>query len=166
MGAHGGESPGGIRKFPRGVRGEAGGGLPTPSPAVDSSVELLAGAAGTLHRVLPALGAWRRAVAPAVPAAETPAFDDDLARAALGWLFVSAGWLLDDALGDDPPPRDPALAGLMPRRRQMLAHRFRVAAGLDTAVLPGLRELAAQLAAATDGAWSRPELPLAPAFRL
>jgi hypothetical protein len=113
-----------------------------------------------------ALDTWRSAVAPAVRVVGTPAFDDDLARATFGWVFVSAWWLLDDALRDDPPPRDHALAGLMPRRRQMLAHRFRLAAGLDTAVLPALRELASQLAAATDAAWGRPELPLAPAFRL
>jgi hypothetical protein len=112
-----------------------------------------------------AVEAWRDAVATALPVVRAPDFDADLARATIAWVFLSAGWLLEAALGDDPPPRAPERAGLMPTRRAMIQHRLSLAAGLDTPVLPGLRALAERLHDASVTAWGWAELRLAPAFR-
>ena len=112
-----------------------------------------------------AIEAWRSTVEPQLPVVAEPVFDDDLARATIAWAFVSSGWLLDAALDGDPPPADPARRELMPTRQQMVGHRWRTAAELETAVLPALRELAAETHAASVAMWGRQSLALAPAFR-
>jgi hypothetical protein len=112
-----------------------------------------------------ALQRWRRAVGPAAPVVTTPRFDDDLARALIGWVFISAGWFLAPALGDDPPPSDPARRALVPGRRALLQHRLRLVEQHPTRVLPALRELAARTHAGTVRAWGHHPLPMAAAFR-
>jgi len=112
-----------------------------------------------------ALGRWQQAVAPAYPAVTAAAFHDDLARATLGWVFISTGWFLAAALDGDPPPPDPARRHMIPTRRALLQHRLRLAAQQETALLPALRELAAQTLAATLQQWGPHPLPLARAFR-
>jgi len=104
-------------------------------------------------------------VAPACPAVTAAAFHDDLVRATFGWVFISAGWFLSAALDGDPPPPDPARRHMIPTRRALLQHRLRLAAQQETALLPALRELAAQTLAATLQEWGPHPLPLARAFR-
>ena len=112
-----------------------------------------------------ALRAWRDAVTPAVPAVRSPGFADDLARSTVAWAFISASWFIDAALDGDPRPHDLTRWALVPTRRRLLNHRLRLAAQLDTEVLPALRSLAAQTEAETVRAWGPQELPLAPAFQ-
>ncbi len=112
-----------------------------------------------------ALESWRGAVAPAMPCVRTPDFEDDLVRATLAWVFLSAAWLLAPALDGDPPHRRPEFADRMPARRAMIQHRLALAADLDTHALPALRALARRVHGATVAAWGARELPLAPAFR-
>jgi len=112
-----------------------------------------------------ALTSWQQAVEPAFPVVTTPASQDDLVRATLGWVFVSVGWSLAAALDGDPPHPDPARRPMMPSRRALLQHRLRLAAEQDTGVLPALRKLAAQTLAATLQAWGPHPLPVARAFR-
>jgi len=112
-----------------------------------------------------ALTRWQQAVAPAFPVVRTPPFQDDLVRATLGWVFISAGWLLAAALDGDPPPSDPSRRHMIPTRRALLQHRLRLAAQQETALLPELRELADQTLTASIREWGTRPLPLAPAFR-
>ncbi len=111
-----------------------------------------------------ALQAWRQAAAPGAPAVLTPDFQDDLARATIAWVFISASWFLPAALDGDPPPPDPARRAIVPTRRALLQHRLRVAADLDTGALPALRDLADQAHQATVSQWGRRPLQLAAAF--
>ena len=62
-----------------------------------------------------ALTAWRTALAPVVPAVAEETFAEDLLRARTAWAFVSLEWFLPAALGGDPPPVQPMLAGLVHR---------------------------------------------------
>ncbi|MEP6632446.1 MAG: hypothetical protein ABJA89_18385 [Lapillicoccus sp.] len=112
-----------------------------------------------------ALDRWRQAVMTTTPVVATTRFADDLARATIGWVFISAGWFLAGALDGDPPPADPARRSMVPTRRALLQHRLGVAAAYDTTVLPELRQLAAQMYEATTRVWGEHPLPLAPAFR-
>ncbi|MGF7236260.1 MAG: hypothetical protein ACQSGP_15040 [Frankia sp.] len=112
-----------------------------------------------------ALDRWRGALAPSVPYVASAAFDLDLIKAAFAWVFISAGWFLGPALDGDPPPPDPARRALVPRRRELLAHRLRWVAEQADSPLPALRELAGALGEATRRRWGEQPLPLAPAFR-
>ncbi|ONH32579.1 hypothetical protein [Pseudofrankia asymbiotica] len=112
-----------------------------------------------------ALERWRAAVAPTLPVVRTAPFDIDLARAAVAWVFISAGWFLEEALDGDRRPADPARHAIVPTRRALLQHRLRWAAEQTDAPLPALRHLAAVLHAATLRQWGPVPLPLAPAFR-
>ncbi len=112
-----------------------------------------------------ALEHWRAALAPTLPVVTTSTFDRDLVKAALTWVFISAGWFLEAALDGDPRPADPARHDLVPTRRALLQHRLRWAADQTDAPLPALRQLAATLHAATLREWGPVPLPLAPAFR-
>jgi len=109
---------------------------------------------------------WQQAIAQAFPGVTTPSFQDDLVRAALGWLFILAGWFLAAALDGDPPPPDPARRHLIPTtRRALLQHRQRLSVQQETALLPALRELADQTLTATLRQWVTHPLPRARAFR-
>jgi len=112
-----------------------------------------------------ALSCWTRAVASRHPAVTTAAFQDDLVRATLGWVFISVGWFLGRALDGDPPPPDPARRHMIPTRQALLQHRLRVAAQQRTTLLPALRDLAAQTLEVTLQEWGPQPLSLAPAFR-
>nr|WP_296066917.1 phosphotransferase [uncultured Actinoplanes sp.] len=92
------------------------------------------------------------------PYAVTPAFDSDLEAARTAWAFVSASWFLPKALADDPP-----LVKQGPRRRAMIQHRLRLAAG--STQLPALALLARRLDRTLTARWGENPLPLAPAFR-
>lgn len=108
-----------------------------------------------------ALARYRARAAAALPHVATPAFAREVARAAVGWAFVSASWFLPGAFAD-PPPSDPRIVA--PTRRAMLAHRLGDAARRD-AGLPGLAALAARCAAALADTWGPHPLALAPAWR-
>ena len=111
-----------------------------------------------------ALAAWRTTLAPSAPAVAEVAFAEDLLRARTAWAFVSLGWFLPAALDGDPPPAQPALAGLVPRRAAMLQHRLDgVATG--EAPLPALVGLAARAHRALVEHLGPAPLALAPAFR-
>lgn len=112
-----------------------------------------------------ALERWRQAVISALPEVATPRFQDDLARATISWVFISASWFLARALDGDPPPPDPARRSLVPTRRALLQHRLRFAAEHTTGILPALRELAVDSYAATVHEWGQQPLVLAAAFR-
>lgn len=112
-----------------------------------------------------ALGTWRRAVAPSFPVVTTPSFQDDLVRATIAWVFISAGWFLATALDGDPPPPDPSRRHMIPTRRALLQHRLALAAQHESALLPALRELADHTLTATVQQWGTHPLPLARAFR-
>ena len=112
-----------------------------------------------------ALQRWQQTLAPAAPVVTSAGFRDDLARASIGWVFISAGWFLAAALDGDPPPLDPARRAVIPTRRALLQHRLALAAEYDTTVLPALRKLASQSQQAAVGLWGPHPLPLATAFR-
>lgn len=112
-----------------------------------------------------AVEAWRQSVLPALPAVADPRFSRDLDRATVCWVFISASWLLPQALDGDPPPTDPARRSIVPSRRALLQHRLRVAAEHPGPDLPALRELAARSYAAAVRQWGRQPLALAAAFR-
>ena len=115
--------------------------------------------------VAAAVEAWRRSVLPALPAVADLGFSRDLDRATLCWVFISASWLLPQALDGDPPPTDPAWRGVVPTRRALLQHRLRLAAKHPGPDLPALRELAARSYAASVRHWGLQPLALAAAFR-
>jgi len=102
-----------------------------------------------------AVDAYRAAAA--LPYTATPAFRADVAAAAAGWAFLSASWLLPQALPDDPPLTRPG-----PTRRAMILHRMRQAAA--AAELPALAGWAGRLHAALAGRWGAVPLAYAPAF--
>ncbi len=112
-----------------------------------------------------ALDRWQQSLVTTTPFVATAGFADDLARATIGWVFISAGWFLAAALDGDPPPSNPARRPLIPTRRALLQHRLRGAAEYETTVLPELRQLAAETHQATTRVWGPHPLPLAPAFR-
>jgi hypothetical protein len=51
----------------------------------------------------PALGRWRKLVAPSIPHVASAGFDEDLAAASIGWALRSIAWFLRMAV--NPPPR-------------------------------------------------------------
>jgi hypothetical protein len=102
-----------------------------------------------------ALEAYRQAID--LPYAHTPAFDEDVAAASAAWAFISAGWLLPKALPDDP-----ALVKRGPRRRAMIQHRLRTAAGAEE--LPAMAALAGRLDRTLTERWGEAPLKYAPAF--
>jgi hypothetical protein len=106
-----------------------------------------------------AVDAYRAALA--LPYAQSPLFDDDVAAAAAGWAFVSASWFLPAALADDPPI--PRLGGSMPKRRAMIQHRLRDVR--HNTALPALAALAARLDDALTDRWGDHPLAYAPAFQ-
>jgi hypothetical protein len=95
---------------------------------------------------------------------DTPAFLDDVAVAAAGWVWVTVSWFLPRALADDASLTKPG-----PRRRAMVLDRLRqvrdaIAFPGATGGLPGTTELAGDLRAALVARWGDAELPYAPAF--
>ena len=69
-----------------------------------------------------ALERYRNAVEDVLPYVRTARFRTDVAAAAQGWAMVSVAHLLPEAIGDDPPPRDPDRP--TPRRRALILHRL------------------------------------------
>lgn len=112
-----------------------------------------------------ALERWRAGVRAVFPEVDTAAFGGQLETAAAAWAFVSTGWFLARAMGEDPPPADPRLAGLVPSRRAMIQHRLGGALSRGCPALPGLADLAEQVLDATVRRWGYVPLALAPAYR-
>jgi hypothetical protein len=103
---------------------------------------------------------YRATIEDALPYVRTAAFRADVAAAALSWALVSTAWLLPQALGDDPPPQDPAK--VMPGRRALILHRLdraRRGDGHDALV-----ELANRLRRVLGDRWGDVPLGYAPAF--
>jgi hypothetical protein len=107
-----------------------------------------------------ALERYRTTVETELPYVRTPQFRHDVAAAAVGWSFISASWFLPNALGDDPPPENPAQP--TPTRRAMILHRLGAARRNED--LPALAELAGRLRAALVERWGEVPLAYAPAF--
>ncbi|MBC3761873.1 hypothetical protein ACUN7V_03165 [Quadrisphaera oryzae] len=115
-----------------------------------------------------ALAAWREAVAPAVPASCSAAdLAADVDAAVVAWTAVTAAWFLPSALDGDHGTPDPARDHLVPRRRALLQHRSRVAAGraAEGGAWPALADWCERLHAAAVSAWGERPLALAPAYR-
>ena len=108
-----------------------------------------------------ALQTWRTELGP--PEVTSAAFDQDLGIAALGWTLVSTAWFLPRAVDGDEHTHEEA--AVMPTRRTMVQHRLREAAAAPRAGLPALATLTQQLSDATELAWGRLSLDLAPAYR-
>jgi aminoglycoside phosphotransferase (APT) family kinase protein len=92
-----------------------------------------------------------------LPWAASAAFRPDVRVAATAWAFLTTAMFLPAALGDDPPPADPAKR--MPPRRAMILNRL--AAVREPAALS---RFAGDLRAALAGRWGEVVLPYAPAF--
>lgn len=104
---------------------------------------------------------YRATVEEAMPYVRTAEFRRDVAAATLGWALVSTAWLLPQALGDDPPPHDPAK--VMPRRRASILHRLDGARRADGPA--PLVELADRLRHLLVDRWGDVPLGYAPAFQ-
>lgn len=111
------------------------------------------------------LARWRDGVHRMFPEVDSTAFDRDLIVAAAAWALVSSGWFLRNALGADPPPEDPRLAGLVPPRRGIIQHRLTALLARDCTDVPAIAELAERMLMATVRTWGAVPVRLAPAFR-
>jgi aminoglycoside phosphotransferase len=109
-----------------------------------------------------ALARWRAAVAPAIPAVGTGAFDRNLDVAVTAWAMLSSAWFLPGALDEENEIGDGDRRG--PTRRAVIQHRMRLAAARRD-VSPALAELADDILAATTPRWGDLRLPVAPAYR-
>jgi hypothetical protein len=89
----------------------------------------------------------------ALPWARSDDFRPDVEAATTVWAFLSTALFLGRALGDDPPPADPAKR--MPTRRAMILHRLGAVRG---------NQLAGDLRAALVSRWGEVPLAYAPAF--
>jgi hypothetical protein len=107
-----------------------------------------------------ALERYRLTIENELPYVRTPEFRHDVASAATGWALISTSWFLPKALGDDPPPSDPAR--LTPTRRAMILHRLYGAERSEE--MPALAELAGHLRAGLVSRWGEVPLAYAPAF--
>ncbi|GAA3390515.1 hypothetical protein [Cryptosporangium minutisporangium] len=108
-----------------------------------------------------ALDTWRRTLAPALPAIASDRFDRELELIVAGWILLSVSWFLPAALDGDASTTSTGRP--RPTRRQLIQHRL---GQLARAEEPGeLVALAAEAHAATERAWGRVPLPLAPAWR-
>jgi aminoglycoside phosphotransferase (APT) family kinase protein len=94
----------------------------------------------------------------ALPWARSPGFRRDVHEAATVWAFMTSAMFLKAALGDDPPPADPAKR--MPPRRALILNRLGAARGPAA-----LSAFAGGLRAALVERWGEVALPCAPAFR-
>jgi hypothetical protein len=114
-----------------------------------------------------ALDAWRRTLAPSVPAVDTPRFGDQVAQAVIAWIFVSMSFLLPGALAeaDADPSTGPARGRPHPDSRSLVLHRLQLAAAYPTQMLPALRDLAGEIHDACTERWGQCDLQAAPAFR-
>lgn len=107
-----------------------------------------------------ALERYRTTIEAELPYVRTPEFRRDVAAAATGWALISTSWFLPKALGDDPPPDDPAK--FTPTRRAMILHRLYGARRCEET--PALAELAAELREFLVDRWGEVPLGYAPAF--
>jgi aminoglycoside phosphotransferase (APT) family kinase protein len=98
----------------------------------------------------------------ALPWARSAAFRADVEVAAVVWALMTSAMFLERALGDDPPPADPAK--VMPPRRALILDRLGVAARNRPREMVGLSVFAAGLRAALVRRWGEVALPYAPAF--
>jgi hypothetical protein len=92
--------------------------------------------------------------------ARMPEFRADIQAAATAWAFMTSAMFMERALGDDPPPADPAK--VMPPRRALILDRLGAAAGDEPTALAAF---AASLRGALVERWGEVALPYAPAFR-
>jgi Phosphotransferase enzyme family len=107
-----------------------------------------------------ALERYRATIEAELPYVRTPEFRHDVSSAATGWALISTSMFLPKALGDDPPPSDPAK--LTPTRRAMILHRLYGARRSEE--LPALAELADGLRDTLVQRWGEVPLAYAPAF--
>ena len=107
-----------------------------------------------------ALERYRATIEAELPYVRTPEFRQDVASAATGWALISTSSFLPKALGDDPPPADPAK--FTPTRRAMILHRLYGAQRCEET--PAVAELAEALREYLVHRWGEVPLAYAPAF--